>query len=96
VRDQFLTSAYSLAQIPESGHHHGEAETAIDVVSGNRRFVFLENGEEVVLETRPGEYVFVSPYVPHREENPSPDTPAVVVIARSAQEGSSSTSRACG
>ncbi len=26
------------------------------------------------------------PYVPHREENPSPDDEAVVVIARSTQE----------
>ena len=68
-------------------HHHGEAETAIYVVSGNPRFVFAEGAEEVVLETGPGDYVFVPPYTPHREENPSPDTPAVVVIARSTQEG---------
>jgi uncharacterized RmlC-like cupin family protein len=30
--------------------------------------------------------VWVPPHVPHREENPSPDTVAVVVIARSTQE----------
>ncbi len=47
-------------------HHHGEAETAIYVVSGHP--------------------VFVPPYAPHREENPTGD-PAVVVIARSSQEG---------
>jgi uncharacterized RmlC-like cupin family protein len=68
-------------------HHHGEAETAIYVVSGNPRFVFADGREEVVLETGPGDYVFVPPFTPHREENPSPDTPAVVVIARSTQEG---------
>ena len=68
-------------------HHHGEAETAIYVVSGHPRFVFLEDGEEVVLETGPGDYVFVPPFTPHREENRSPDEPAVVVIARSTQEG---------
>lgn len=68
-------------------HHHGEAETAIYVVSGHPRFVFLEDGEEVVLETSPGDYVFVPPFTPHREENPSPSEPAVVVIARSTQEG---------
>jgi len=67
-------------------HHHGEAETAIYVVSGRPRFVFLEDGEETVLQTSPGDYVFVPPYTPHREENPSADTPAVVVIARSTQE----------
>ena len=35
----------------------------------------------------PGDYVYVPPYVPHREENPSPDVEAVVVIARTTQEG---------
>lgn len=68
-------------------HHHGEAETAIYVVSGHPRFVFVEDGEEVVLETGPGDYVFVPPFTPHREENPSADEPAIVVIARSTQEG---------
>jgi uncharacterized RmlC-like cupin family protein len=67
-------------------HHHGEAETAIYVVSGRPRFVFLEDGKEKILQTSPGDYVFVPPYTPHREENPSPDTPAIVVIARSTQE----------
>ena len=68
-------------------HHHGEAETAIYVVSGQPRFVFVEDGEEVVFETNPGDYIFVPPYTPHREENSSPDVPAVVVIARTTQEG---------
>ncbi len=68
-------------------HHHGEAETAIYVVSGHPVFVFAEGEREVRIETSPGEYVFVPPYVPHREENPSRDEPAVVVIARSTQEG---------
>jgi uncharacterized RmlC-like cupin family protein len=68
-------------------HHHGEAETAIYVVSGNPVFVFPEGEREVRIETKPGDYVFVPPYVPHREENPSAEAPAVVVIARSTQEG---------
>ena len=68
-------------------HHHGEAETAIYVVSGTPRFVFLEDGEEKVFQTGPGDYIFVPPYTPHREENPSADVPAVVVIARTTQEG---------
>ena len=67
-------------------HHHGEAETAIYVVSGNPVFVFAEGDEEVRIETEPGDYVFVPPYVPHREENPGA-AEAVVVIARSSQEG---------
>jgi uncharacterized RmlC-like cupin family protein len=67
-------------------HHHGEAETAIYVVSGHPVFVFADGEQEVRIETSPGEYVFVPPYVPHREENPSADETAVVVIARSTQE----------
>jgi uncharacterized RmlC-like cupin family protein len=67
-------------------HHHGATETAIFVVSGNPRFVFLFHGEETAIETGPGDYVFVPPWVPHREENPSPDREAIVVIARSSQE----------
>lgn len=66
-------------------HHHGEAETAIYVVSGTPAFVFAEGDAEVRLQAKPGDYIFVPPYVPHREENPG-DTEAVVVIARSSQE----------
>lgn len=69
-------------------HHHGEAETAIYVVSGNPQFVFLDEdtGAEVCINTAPGDYVFVPPYTPHREENLDPNHEAVVVIARSTQE----------
>ncbi|MEA2371556.1 MAG: hypothetical protein QOH12_1950 [Solirubrobacteraceae bacterium] len=68
-------------------HHHGEAETGIYVVSGHPVFVFLEDDAERRVETGPGDYVYVPPYVPHREENPSADEEAVVVLARSTQEG---------
>ncbi|MGV9800305.1 cupin domain-containing protein [Mycobacterium sp. NPDC003449] len=67
-------------------HHHGESETAIFVRSGNPEFVFHDGVREVRIATAPGDYVFVPPYVPHREENPDPSIPAVVVIARSTQE----------
>ena len=67
-------------------HHHGESETAIFVRSGHPEFVFHDGVGEVRIATAPGDYVFVPPYVPHREENPDPDNPAVVVIARSTQE----------
>ena len=69
-------------------HHHGESETGIYVVSGHPVFVFRDpqNRSLVRLETSPGDYVWVPPHVPHREENPSRDTEAVVVIARSTQE----------
>jgi uncharacterized RmlC-like cupin family protein len=66
-------------------HHHGEAETAIYVLSGHPVFVFADGDREVRLETEPGDYIFVPPYVPHREENPG-EQEAVVIIARSSQE----------
>ncbi|MDX3589679.1 cupin domain-containing protein [Streptomyces sp. ID03-2B] len=73
-----------------SDHHHGASETAIHVVSGHPEFVFLDDSgdepEEVRLRTGPGDYIFVPPFVPHREENPDPSEEAVVVIARSTQE----------
>ena len=73
-----------------ANHHHGDSETAIYVVSGNPVFVFLDlDGPEPVerrIETSPGDYVFVPPWVPHREENPDPSTEALVVIARTTQE----------
>lgn len=72
--------------VKSGDHHHGEAETAIYVLSGNPVFVFAEGGREIRLETEPGDYIFVPPYVPHREENPGTQE-AVVIIARSSQEG---------
>jgi uncharacterized RmlC-like cupin family protein len=66
-------------------HHHGDSESAIYVVAGHPVFVFSRDGEEVRLATSPGDYVFVPPFTPHREENPT-DEEAVVVLARSTQE----------
>jgi uncharacterized RmlC-like cupin family protein len=78
------------AATASSDHHHGESETAISVVSGHPVFVFVDHDadppRERRIETSPGDYVFVPPYVPHREENPDPDEEAVVVIARTTQE----------
>jgi uncharacterized RmlC-like cupin family protein len=78
------------ASTASANHHHGESETAIFVVSGRPTFVFLDlDGDEPVetrIEANPGDYVFVPPFVPHREENRDPDTEAVVVIARTTQE----------
>jgi uncharacterized RmlC-like cupin family protein len=67
-------------------HHHGESETAIFVRNGHPEFVFHDGVDEVRITTAPGDYIFVPPYVPHREENSDPDSPAEIVIARSTQE----------
>ncbi|WP_020574826.1 cupin domain-containing protein [Actinopolymorpha alba] len=78
------------ARTSSANHHHGPSETAIYVVSGHPEFVFLDlEGDEPRerrIRTQPGDYVFVPPYVPHREENPHPDEEALVVIARTTQE----------
>jgi uncharacterized RmlC-like cupin family protein len=74
-----------------ANHHHGASETGIYVVSGHPEFVFLDEAGpdgpvERRLVTSAGDYVYVPPWVPHREENPDPDEDAVVVIARTTQE----------
>jgi uncharacterized RmlC-like cupin family protein len=67
-------------------HHHGESETGIYVVSGQPVFVFREPGGALSrLTAGPGDFVWVPPHVPHREENPA-GIQAVVVIARTTQE----------
>ncbi|MET0698303.1 MAG: cupin domain-containing protein [Mycobacterium sp.] len=84
----WMGQTHVAAATASGDHHHGEAETAIYVVSGHPEFVFLD--ETTAAETRihaaPGDYVFVPPYTPHREENNDPEHEAVVVIARSTQE----------
>ena len=88
ARELWMGRTVVLPGTSSGDHHHGSSETGIYVVSGNPVFVFRdpESGSLVRLETAPGDYVWVPPHVPHREENPSPDTEAVVVIARSTQE----------
>jgi len=78
-----------MAPASRSGdHHHGASETGIYVVSGHPAFVFRDpaTGSVTRLETSPGDFVWVPPGLPHREENPDPGAAAVVVIARSTQE----------
>ena len=90
ARNLWMGQTHVPASTASANHHHGDSETAIYVVSGNPVFVFLDvDGEEPVetrIETGPGDYVFVPPFVPHREENPDPGSEAVVVIARTTQE----------
>ena len=90
ARNLWMGQTHVPASTTSANHHHGESETAIYVVSGRPVFVFLDvEGEEPVetrIETGPGDYVFVPPWVPHREENPDEDAEAVVVIARTTQE----------
>lgn len=66
-------------------HHHGALETIIYVVSGHGKIRWgaqLEHEETV----DPGDFIYVPPFVPHQEINPSPETPSQWVIVRNAQE----------
>ena len=86
-RKIWMGTTYVAPGMVSGDHHHGEAETGIYVASGHPVFVFLEDDVERRVESAPGDYIYVPPYVPHREENPSSDEEAVVVVARSTQEG---------
>ena len=88
TRDLWMGQTHVGAAQRSGDHHHGAAETAIYVVSGHPEFVFLDevSGEEARLRPEPGDFVFVPPWTPHREENNDPEQEAVVVIARSTQE----------
>jgi uncharacterized RmlC-like cupin family protein len=81
----WMGQTHVAAGVKSADHHHGESETAIYVVSGTPSFVFAEGDKEVRRSAKPGDYIFVPPYVPHREENSGTEE-AVVVIARSTQE----------
>jgi uncharacterized RmlC-like cupin family protein len=84
----WMGQTHVAAATASGDHHHGEAETAIYVLSGRPEFVFLDEatGQETRIHAAPGDYVFVPPFTPHREENNDPEHEAVVVIARSTQE----------
>ncbi|CAO5236000.1 cupin domain-containing protein [Frankia sp. AgKG'84/4] len=90
ARNLWMGQTHVPASTASGNHHHGASETAIYIVAGNPAFVFLDvEGDEPVetrIETAPGDYIFVPPYVPHREENPDPAVEAIVVIARTTQE----------
>jgi uncharacterized RmlC-like cupin family protein len=66
-------------------HHHGDSETAVYVLSGTGRWWVGDNLDELV-EANAGDFVFIPPYVVHREENPSNTERAVMIVARSTQE----------
>lgn len=65
-------------------HHHGELETVIYVVSGHAR-IRWGAALEFAQDVDPGDFIYVPPFVPHQEINPS-DTPSQWVIVRNSQE----------
>ncbi len=66
-------------------HHHAHCETGIYLLKGHARWDFGPNLEGSVV-ANPGDFVWVPPYVIHREANLSQDEPIEMVLARSSQE----------
>jgi uncharacterized RmlC-like cupin family protein len=74
------------AQAKTGAHHHGDLETVIYVLNGVAR---LRWGERLEFEgeAAAGDFIYVPPYVPHQEINPSDDLQLQCVLARSGQTG---------
>jgi len=66
-------------------HHHGEAESAIYVISGRARFYAGERLDEK-HEAEEGDFVWVPPQLIHVEMNARDAEPVRMVVARSNQE----------
>lgn len=64
-----------------AAHHHGEAESAIYIISGHARF-FVDGATH---DAGPGDFVWVPPHVVHVEANVGTE-PVRMVVARSTQE----------
>ena len=62
-------------------HHHGEAETAGYILSGQTRIRFGENYKEYV-DLEPGDFLYVPPHIPHIEETLSETEPVVFITSR--------------
>ena len=66
-------------------HHHGEAESAIYVISGHARFLTGPDGSEV-HDAGPGDFIWVPPHEHHVEMNLSDSEAVTMVVSRSTQE----------
>jgi uncharacterized RmlC-like cupin family protein len=87
VGSELLWAGVMLAEpnTTSSVHHHGPLETVVYVLSGTSKVRWGSRLEhDVDLEA--GDFLFIPPYMPHQEINPSPDQPTVWVVVRSGQE----------
>ena len=68
-----------------SVHHHGPLETVVYVASGQSK-VRWGSRLEYEVDLEPGDFLFIPPFMPHQEINPSPDQPTEWVVVRSGPE----------
>lgn len=66
-------------------HHHGELETVLYVVKGRLR---MRWGKQLKFseEAKPGDFIYVPPFVPHQEINASPSEVCEAVVVRNGQD----------
>lgn len=74
------------AKAKTGAHHHGDLESVIYVVKGVARMRWGDH-LEFIAEAEAGDFIYVPPYVPHQEINPSDDAQLHCVVARSGQQG---------
>jgi uncharacterized RmlC-like cupin family protein len=60
-------------------HHHGEQETVIYVISGHVRMRWGDRLEHEA-DAGAGDFIYVSPFVPHQEINPADETSKWVIV----------------
>jgi uncharacterized RmlC-like cupin family protein len=64
-------------------HHHGPAETAGHMISGDHVRIYYGKNFEEYVDYYPGDYLFVPAYLPHIEVNMSATVPGEFFLARS-------------
>ena len=87
VGSQGLWAGVMLAE-PNSAssvHHHGPLETVVYVLSGQSK-VRWGSRLEHEADLEPGDFVFIPPYMPHQEINPSPIQATQWIVVRNGQE----------
>jgi uncharacterized RmlC-like cupin family protein len=68
-----------------SVHHHGPLETVVYVLAGQSR-VRWGNRLEHESDLEPGDFLYIPPYMPHQEVNPSSDQAIQWIVVRNGQE----------
>jgi uncharacterized RmlC-like cupin family protein len=68
-----------------AAHHHGEAESAIYIISGQARF-YSGEGLADKHDAGPGDFIWVAPGALHIEMNAGQGEPVRMIVARSTQE----------
>ena len=72
------------AHVETGTHHHGDQETVIYVVTGSIQMIW-GNHLEFQADAVVGDFIYVPPFVPHKERNAG-DIPSQWVIVRTGQE----------